>query len=289
MKFTKLFILMIILTILVSSAYFIFTYLIELQKYSGIITEQASVRDGVNTSIQIIIIFIIELIAISLLAIYLSFTSEILKDFTLASDNKKLEGIISTEIDLGELKDEIRESEIENQYKQRNMEFMRKYTDVNIHKTELTSICKQLLSDIGKIIEIVEGEIYLLIKINEQEKLKLTATYAYTFNEIKQTEFEIGEGLIGQVAKSHELININNIPEGYITVLSGLGKATPKNLIIFPLLFHNNLIGIIELAAFKPFHKFDETLFMDISERFGEIIYKFGENPSIYMQKQLIE
>ncbi len=141
-------------------------------------------------------------------------------------------------------------------------------------------ISKAVLSCIGKFYEITQGELYLKQpNNNNKEKLVLSATYAYFIPEEKIFEFEIGEGLVGQVAKQGELINLDNIPEGYITISSGLGNATPNNMIIFPIVSKKkrNVLGVVEIAAFKPFDKYDIRLLKNIGEEAG----KYFENIEI--------
>ena len=54
-------------------------------------------------------------------------------------------------------------------------------------------------------------------------------------------EFAIGEGLVGQCALEKEKILLTNVPQGYVKISSGLGKAKPANLIILPMVFENNV------------------------------------------------
>lgn len=133
-------------------------------------------------------------------------------------------------------------------------------------------LSEKILSCISKQYEIVQGEIYLLEKKDKKDMLTLSSTYAYYIPEEKVFEFEIGEGLIGQVGKAKESLALNEIPEGYIQVTSGLGSSTPSNLIIIPMVNENDeLIGVYELAAFKEFNENDKKLLEDI----GSFICQF--------------
>ena len=55
--------------------------------------------------------------------------------------------------------------------------------------------------------------------------------------------------------ENHESVHLKSIPEGYITVTSGLGEANPDNLVVVPLMYEGQVYGVIELASF---HAFDE-------------------------------
>ena len=127
----------------------------------------------------------------------------------------------------------------------------------------------QALKSIGREMEIVQGLVYML---NEDDHLfHVTGEYAY-FSEEKPKSFPLGETLSGQVAKNQKILNISELPDGYITVLSGLGKSNPRHLIIAPMIRNNVCIGIMELASFKPFGKNEELLVQRICETMMELL-----------------
>jgi hypothetical protein len=63
--------------------------------------------------------------------------------------------------------------------------------------------------------------------------------------------FRAGEGLNGQAALEGQPLLIEDMPENYLQVVSGLGNATPSNLYILPILKDKNCVALIELATFK--------------------------------------
>ncbi len=119
-------------------------------------------------------------------------------------------------------------------------------------------LSEKILSCIARIYEITQAEIFIREKTEDNDKLVLSATYAYYIPEEKIFEFQIGEGLIGQVAKAGDHLYLDELPEGYITVKSGLGSATPNHLLILPWKnAEGNTFAILEMASFKPFHATD--------------------------------
>ncbi len=65
-------------------------------------------------------------------------------------------------------------------------------------------------------------------------KLKLFAAYAYKEDKNVPKEFAIGEGLVGQCAIEKERILLTNVPSEYIKINSGLGEASPQNIVVLP-------------------------------------------------------
>lgn len=128
--------------------------------------------------------------------------------------------------------------------------------------SDLKSFSEQVLVNISKEYDIMQG-IFFVKDVNDKVFRKGGA-YAY-YSEDELREFTEEVGLSGQVASSKKLLNISNIPEKYITVISGLGKSSPANLLIFPIVYNGESIGIIELASFVKFDSYAEDLLMEFS------------------------
>jgi methyl-accepting chemotaxis protein len=109
----------------------------------------------------------------------------------------------------------------------------------------LQSICKQL--DAG------QGAAYLVVHENDSRYAELKTGYAMTINETTVTRYNFGEGLIGQAASNGQLLYLDEVPEGYIKIISGLGSASPRFLLIAPIKNQNAVLGVLEIASFSPF------------------------------------
>ncbi len=133
-------------------------------------------------------------------------------------------------------------------------------------------ITEQVLKNLAKTHNIVQGVSFLLDK--KTNTFKLSSTYAYYTNE-SYREFKEGEGLTGQVVKNKKILYIDNVPNNYITILSGLGEGTPKYLTLFPLIFKEKVIGVIEFATFLPLPRDSEKIFEKLETVIGNIINEF--------------
>ncbi len=136
---------------------------------------------------------------------------------------------------------------IENQYNKKQLldEFLR-------------SLCNQIVASVGLI---------YLAKISDDDKiLEIVSTYAYYNSNLQPPSYEFGQGLVGQVAKNGKFIQIEAIPENYIQVVSGLGKANPNYLMLFPIKNEENeILGVIELASFHKFTAKEEKYLNDVA------------------------
>jgi CheY-like chemotaxis protein/signal transduction histidine kinase/CHASE3 domain sensor protein len=62
-----------------------------------------------------------------------------------------------------------------------------------------------------------------------------------------------GEGLVGQCVIDRKPIALDEVPERYLRIHSGSGEATPGHILILPVLYREQLVGVLELAALHPF------------------------------------
>jgi len=114
----------------------------------------------------------------------------------------------------------------------------------NIH--DLTfNILREIVNYTGAIL----GGLYLYN--SEKEEIKLYASYAFeTKKQINKT-FKLGEGLIGSCVLEQKKIIINDVPDDYINIVSGLGSGKPSTITIIPIFYQGKINAVIELAFIK--------------------------------------
>lgn len=122
------------------------------------------------------------------------------------------------------------------------------------------SMYEKVLSNLCMKIEASQGLLYTVHKAKNKRYIELFASFAYNLSESKIVKYEFGEGLAGQVAKEKKKININDVPEGYITIISGLGAASPNHLAIIPIIEKDEVKYVVEIASFKEISTSEENL-----------------------------
>jgi transcriptional regulator with GAF, ATPase, and Fis domain len=110
------------------------------------------------------------------------------------------------------------------------------------------SLLSKYLKNLGNALEIAQG--FLYIKDDSSDEYVFSSGYALT-EEKNISSFKKGETLPGQVTLTGEIAFVNDIPENYFVVESGLGKSKPKHLVFVPVQSDNNVVGVLELALFK--------------------------------------
>jgi len=122
------------------------------------------------------------------------------------------------------------------------------------NKENLELLADQLLATLVKKTNSHLGALYFLNGTGQQIKLKLIASYGLD-EESHLEELDLNEGLPGQCYSTGNELFIEDIPERYFVVSSGLGHAKPKVLVLLPLVNDEKVVGVLELASFKKFEK----------------------------------
>ena len=135
--------------------------------------------------------------------------------------------------------------------------------DSGTHFDSAATYAEKILQNIARELDIVQGLVFVLSSVDQM--FHISGEYAY-YSDEQPRSFPLGETLSGQVAKNQKLLNVKELPEGYITILSGLGKSNPRHLVIVPIIYNSESIGVMELASFKPFGENEELFIRKISE-----------------------
>ena len=106
------------------------------------------------------------------------------------------------------------------------------------------------LQIISKQLDVGQGALYVVQEEGGKRHIQLTSGYALTIGESTVIRYEFGEGLIGQSVAGGKTLYIDDVPDGYIRILSGLGSASPNYLLIVPIKKQDQVKGAIELATF---------------------------------------
>jgi len=170
-----------------------------------------------------------------------------------------------------------REAEIKNQ--QLNSEGDLESSDTaSFRKTIETikdgeDIFQEGLNQIANQVE--AGQAALYTATTDGDKRVLTMRNGFAFAGENQTlHFEFGEGLVGQTATTGKSLYVDEIPQGYITILSGLGNASPRYLFLVALKKAGEVVGVLELAVFSPLkeahRKQIEEMAQVLAERIAE-------------------
>ena len=92
-----------------------------------------------------------------------------------------------------------------------------------------------------------------LFAIDDKDRIEFIGGYAVKTEQAKLRVFKPGEGLIGQAVVDRKILVIEDVPENYMDIISGLGHQKPGYLMIVPCVYNNIVEGVLELGSLNPF------------------------------------
>ena len=95
------------------------------------------------------------------------------------------------------------------------------------------------------------------------------ASFAGDGEDSGRREFRLGEGLIGQCALEKKSKVIEDIPEDFQLVTTGLGEVNPKSIVIAPVIFEDEVVAMVELASLEAFTKLQKTFLNQVLDTLG--------------------
>ncbi len=136
------------------------------------------------------------------------------------------------------------------------------------HQTDLSTLGDQLLAYIIRYIKANQGGLFIINEDTSDPYLEMVACYAYDKKKHEEKIVKPGQGLLGQSFVEQKTIRLSQIPDDYVQITSGLGEATPSQLVIIPLKFNEEVLGVLEIASFQELSDFE----VDFLERISEIV-----------------
>ncbi len=150
---------------------------------------------------------------------------------------------------------------------------------LRLENDTLEQLTYSIISFFVKYMSASQGGFYVVNEEDPQNKyIELISAYAFDRKKQLTAKILIGEGLVGRSVKEKDVIYITNLPEGYMYITSGLGDRTPNVLLITPLIFEGHVFGVVEIAAFEEFDKYQRDYIFDACERIASSISNIKKN-----------
>ncbi|WP_145051653.1 response regulator [Paenibacillus xylanexedens] len=137
----------------------------------------------------------------------------------------------------------------------------------------IRQISQMFISEFTPVLGAQLGVVYLVDEEKHPDELRRYGAYAFEENETVGKEvYRIGEGLIGQAALDMNPIIVENTPEDYVHIGSASGSSRATSIMIYPVVFEDELIGVVELASFDGFTDLHKQLFSQLIMNLGVIL-----------------
>jgi len=134
---------------------------------------------------------------------------------------------------------------------------------------DVATVAELIMNELIPLVGAQHGTFFIIDDTTEGTVLRLIAGYGLLADIGAPSQFRLGQSLIGQVAKTRKPIVVTDAPPDYVKISSGLGEAAPVNLIVLPVVFEGQVLGVIEAGSFSRFTQVHQDFLEQLMETIG--------------------
>jgi CheY-like chemotaxis protein/signal transduction histidine kinase len=146
-----------------------------------------------------------------------------------------------------------------------------RFTNMLQGQRDLTAVGRLLLTELTPLVNAHMGVIYQ-VENEDSPQLRLLAAYAGDGIRPNPQIVQFGKGLIGQCAMDKRQRLVSEIPGDAAPISSALLRMVPKNLVVLPVLFENEVKAVIELASVSSFTTSQITFLEQLTDSIGIVL-----------------
>lgn len=151
----------------------------------------------------------------------------------------------------------------ENRYRNYLLKGGNELSEILRGENEIEELSQNIIQKVCNYTGAQVGALY--INLSREKILELAAAYAYDKNnEVKRIAH--GEGLVGQVAIDRKKIWFTEVPPNYMKISSSLGNIQPKNILVNPVLYNNELKAVLEIGFANSISRINMDFIDQVSE-----------------------
>ncbi|HEX3960817.1 MAG TPA: HAMP domain-containing protein, partial [Trebonia sp.] len=134
---------------------------------------------------------------------------------------------------------------------------------------DLATVAEVIMDELIPLVGAQHGAFFLTETGGGKATLRLIAGYGLRPGDGTPETVLLGQTLIGQVAKTRRPIVLHDIPAGYARISSGVGETRPVNVMIVPIVFEDQVLGVIEAGSLWPFTQVHRDFLEQLMETIG--------------------
>jgi signal transduction histidine kinase/HAMP domain-containing protein/DNA-binding NarL/FixJ family response regulator len=134
---------------------------------------------------------------------------------------------------------------------------------------DLATVAELIMDVLIPIVRAQHGAFFLADTAETETRLRLIAGYGLRPGDGTPDQVLLGQSLIGQVAKTKKPVVLEEIPAGYARISSAVGEARPASVMIVPIVFEDQVLGVIEAGSLWPFTQVHQDFLEQLMDTIG--------------------
>ena len=132
---------------------------------------------------------------------------------------------------------------------------------------DLADVAELIMDELIPMVGGQHGAFFLAEPGEARTRLRLIAGYGLDGD--TPAAVLLGHSLIGQVAKTRKPVVLDQVPGSYVRISSAIGEARPVNVMIVPIVFEDQVLGVIEAGSLWPFTQVHREFLEQLMDTIG--------------------
>ncbi|MGH7438365.1 MAG: ATP-binding protein, partial [Polyangiaceae bacterium] len=172
---------------------------------------------------------------------------------------------------INQMIDNLKETTHKNQEQDWLKTNLAKFSSMMQGQRSITAVAQLIVSELTPLVDAQHGAFYMMDAEPDPE-LHLIASYGFGGRKGLQSSYRMKQTLVGQCAFEKKRILITEVPPDFIYIATGMGNASPRSVVVLPVLFEGDTKAVIELASFKVFTPNYLTFLSQLMDGIGVIL-----------------
>ncbi len=159
-------------------------------------------------------------------------------------------------------------------------------------RRNLEDLATGYIAELVRYVDASAGDVYIVDNSDEAlPKLMATGEFAFSTGHERRYEIIAGEGYVGTCYKEKKTLVIDDLPDDYVVLRSGLGEISLHHLVLVPLLQDNLCVGVIEVASIKKLDNHKIQFIEKIAESLASVvaIIKANEKSNMMLEQNNVQ
>ncbi|WP_169823410.1 ATP-binding protein [Paenibacillus yonginensis] len=137
------------------------------------------------------------------------------------------------------------------------------------NKSSAEELGQVLLQKLAELLGLPAAALYLTSK----DESRLVRTASYNLTKEQTSEFQFGEGLVGQCALSRSRVQVDHVPSDILNIQSGFGTVVPVHLAAVPVTFEDQIIAVLEYGTMEELTADQQQFLSELLNTVGASIH----------------
>ncbi|HET9140164.1 HAMP domain-containing protein, partial [Actinophytocola sp.] len=143
---------------------------------------------------------------------------------------------------------------------------------------DLGEVCQMIMNEVVPLVNGQVGAFFLDApgNLNGHGTWRLNGGYGLGTGE--PVSYARGEGLVGQAGESKQMIVVRNADANFTPIRSGVGRFAPAAVVVLPVLFEGETLGVLEIGSVSAFSELHLTFLERLMVTIGVAIKTIQAN-----------